>query len=550
MSKLPSNLHNLIPGYILEQYPNFVLFLRGYYEWMTSGDRPHAVLSKHLDRLSFKESLDEYTNALKNKYLPSIPVDVIANKELLIKWSANFYRAKGSFHSYEFLFKILFESSVEMYLPKNEIFRLSDGKWINDESVVFVTLGDGVAEDAFLYKKIKQVRQVYNDVYEYAYASVQRINIRSYGGYKLTELYISGVKGEFKPGYSIENDTGDTAWLLPISATADVVTGGINFQGDDVLTGGLPPTYDMTYVVDQQIAASGLLDTHVNTFFNTQDLVFKKNGQVFTPVAYDGQKIRSLFAVDDIVTVTFPTYPGLISVSEVQGSSIKSVNILDPIIGNFGTVNLHSSLNGVGSGADVQLTFGVVSPRTGYYINTDGWLSADRYLQDSRFYQEYSYVLRTEVDINRYQDVVERTIHPAGMKMFGIVSIADVLSMLMDIIEDDISPMPGIINELTKYSLGPNFSMIDRLKAGLDPAVWNIGSIDETMLLFWTGTVGYRLHDYKMIVKGLFTDTSPEVINEIGWMTSCGFADQDIATGLSSSYVSPGYIDDGYFGES
>lgn len=539
MSKLPSNLNNLIPAYILEQYPNFVLFLKGYYEWLTSGNRPNEVISKHLDRLSFKESLDEYTNHLKNQYLPTIPSDMMANKELLIKWSKNFYRSKGSFYSYEFLFRTLFNSSVDLYLPKNDIFRLSDGKWIANESVIFVTVDPGVADDAFLYKKIKQVRQIYPGVYEYAYASVQRINIRSFGGYNLTELYVSNVKGEFKQG-AIENDDGDRGWLLPISSTTTILAPGQNFQPDDVLYGDVPDQYQMDYVVE----TDGVVDTHINTFFSLQDLEILKNGNPFVPTSYDGRNIAGDLVVADEVSIKFPTYKGLITVNEVSGNQIKKVSILDPIIGNFDALTLtHSN---AGTAAGISIGFDVISKKDGYWLNNDSQLSADRYLQDSRYYQEYSYVLRTEVDIDRYRNIVLQTVHPAGMKLFGIVSIADLLSMLISIVEDTIQALPNVKTYLAKYAIGPNLSMVDRLKATLDSAVWRVGAVDEHPVKFWIGDPGYKLHGYEMVIKNLFKDAERAAVSEIGWMTSHGFADQDIGISYVFGYVKDGYVDADY----
>lgn len=544
MSRLTSGIDNLIPAYILEQYPNFVLFLKGYYEWVSSGDRPQAVLDKHLDRLSFKESLDEYTEQLKNKYLLSIPSDVIANKELMIQWSKKFYRSKGSFYSYEFLFRTLFNSDAEIHLPKNEIFRLSDGKWIDDESVLFVTPVDGVDTNAFLYKKIKQVRQIYNSVYEYAYASVQRINIRIYGGYRLTELYISNIKGTFKPGYPIQNDDGDIAWLMPIASTATVVNPGTNFQPDDVLLGDIPPYFSQTYTATEVDVEQGYIDTKINTFFNYQDLEFYLNNQIFTPV-YDGQHVVYSFTEGDVLRVNFPTYVGLTTVSSVSGSEIAKVNILDPIIGSFDSVELTHSNSGVS--ASVVLHFDVVSDKQGYYINNDSMLSADRYLQDSRYYQEYSYVLRTEVDIERYREIVLKTVHPAGMKLFGMVSLSALLSMLIEIAEDTIQALPGIKTYLPKYSLGPNLSMIDRLKANLDTAVWRVEHIDDIPVKFWIGSENYRLYAYQMVIQNLFqTAQRQDVSSEVGWMTSHGFADLDIKLNWNYGYMDDNYVEVDY----
>jgi len=538
-------ISNKIPGYILEQYPNFVLFVKGYYEWFSSSDRPYAVLSQHLDRLSFAESLDEYTEHLKNKYLKTIPQDVLASKETMIQWSKKFWQSKGSLYSYQFLFNIMFSTDVDIYLPKNDIFRLSDGKWVDDESVIFVTPTYGVAEDAFLYRKIKQTRQVYTNEYETATANVQRIAIRTYGGYKLHQLYLSNVKGTFKSGYTIENDDGDTANLMSIASGYTINNGGTNFQEDDILYGtNVPSTYDMTYTVSTTDTTNQYIDTKIQTILRAQDLVFKKNGDVFTPT-YDGQYIKYTgIAFGDVITVTFPTYIGLTTVAAVDVSTITKLNILDPIIGNFDSVTLNYS-NG-GTGADITINFDVLSEHEGYYKNNDGFLSADRYLQDSLYYQDYSYVLRSEIDISRYRDIVKQTVHPAGMKMFGMVSISDVINMIAEISES-IDILPNIKTYLPKFRQGPNMSLLDKLKATLDEELWRPRQYKEVPCVFWIGDSNYNLYDYRMHVKGLFTDAQRQPSNLRGWMTSDNFADMTITTSRLLGYLREDYIADDYF---
>jgi hypothetical protein len=57
----------------------------------------------------------------------------------------------------------------------------------------------------------------------------------------------------------------------------------------------------------------------------------------------------------------------------------------------------------------------------GYYGSTRGFLSDDKKLQDSEFYQEYSYEVQTKVPFDRYFDVLKRVTHVAGTKAFGRV---------------------------------------------------------------------------------------------------------------------------------
>ena len=49
--------------------------------------------------------------------------------------------------------------------------------------------------------------------------------------------------------------------------------------------------------------------------------------------------------------------------------------------------------------------------------------SSTNKLQDNNYYQVYSYVLKTELSLNKFKDVVKLLVHPAGMKLFGEVDL-------------------------------------------------------------------------------------------------------------------------------
>lgn len=61
----------------------------------------------------------------------------------------------------------------------------------------------------------------------------------------------------------------------------------------------------------------------------------------------------------------------------------------------------------------------------GYWEGTDGFISADKLLQDGYYYQNFSYVITSLVSIEEYKEIVEKLFHPAGMKMFGRVQLTE-----------------------------------------------------------------------------------------------------------------------------
>jgi len=58
------------------------------------------------------------------------------------------------------------------------------------------------------------------------------------------------------------------------------------------------------------------------------------------------------------------------------------------------------------------------------FIGADGKLSeSSKHMPDNLYYQEFSYVIKVGLSIDKYRDAVKRILHPVGLAMFGQVSI-------------------------------------------------------------------------------------------------------------------------------
>ena len=66
------------------------------------------------------------------------------------------------------------------------------------------------------------------------------------------------------------------------------------------------------------------------------------------------------------------------------------------------------------------ITIDGIANAEGYYASTRGHVSSARgFIQDSNFYQEFSYEVEASIALTRYKDIALRLIHPAGQKFFG-----------------------------------------------------------------------------------------------------------------------------------
>lgn len=77
---------------------------------------------------------------------------------------------------------------------------------------------------------------------------------------------------------------------------------------------------------------------------------------------------------------------------------------------------------------------GAVVDRSGKFINEDGFISdSSKKIQDSYYYQDYSYVVKTASSITTWRDDLLSTVHPGGWAVFGQVDIASKLTQLANI---------------------------------------------------------------------------------------------------------------------
>jgi len=72
---------------------------------------------------------------------------------------------------------------------------------------------------------------------------------------------------------------------------------------------------------------------------------------------------------------------------------------------------------------------GTVGQTVGNFVNDQGKVSeSEMKVQDSNYYQDYSYVVRIGQSINEWRESVRRSVHPAGWNVFGEVSFSTLIS--------------------------------------------------------------------------------------------------------------------------
>ncbi len=116
-------------------YENFHTFLKAYYEWM---EQTGKVSDRTKNLLSYKDvdqTTEEFLDYFTNDFLPFFPKETLLSKEETIKVARQLYQTKGTPASYEFLFRVLFNSEFEVFNTKEAVFKASAGTWYVSKSL-------------------------------------------------------------------------------------------------------------------------------------------------------------------------------------------------------------------------------------------------------------------------------------------------------------------------------------------------------------------------------------------------------------------------------
>jgi hypothetical protein len=75
--------------------------------------------------------------------------------------------------------------------------------------------------------------------------------------------------------------------------------------------------------------------------------------------------------------------------------------------------------------AIIQLNLGALVKYPGYFETNNGFLDDSIFIQDGRYYQTFSYVLKIDERLDSYSSAVKTMLHPAGMALFGEFNITN-----------------------------------------------------------------------------------------------------------------------------
>ena len=443
-------LERQIPEHIREEYSTFVQFVKAYYEFLEQTQQRNLEDIRSLDA-----TLDDFVYKFKKELSALFPTSGLEDERFLLQRIREFYKSRGSEESFKFLFRAFFNKEAEIYYPSKQILRASAGQWIQEKSI-FVKASDSknlfdvngkivtiVTSRKHIDVYSPRVRLYRDDIYE-VFVDRSYITDISIG----EEVRLNGVLyGHILPcpskytiikkgsGFSVGSiynlpSTSGNGSVVKITKVNNVggiekvqiISFGLDYQ--TTFFAKLSNSYFQPIEYFHPLSSANIDETSPPTGFTNRDGLYPSSDFNRTSGFY-GDTTTGYLEYGFVINNDYFAYQ-----ADYKGSDLTID--LDPyfaqgdyvgkIIGEFYTNALNNAVIDE-SVAEIMIELGSVAVYPGYYNSTDGFISDEIYIQDGKYYQLFSYVVKVEQQLDSYVDLIKALLHPAGYELFAQYNI-------------------------------------------------------------------------------------------------------------------------------
>ena len=208
--------------------------------------------------------------------------------------------------------------------------------------------------------------------------------------------------------------------------------------------------------------------------------------------------ISGTFTLNETVTGGTSGATGIYKATDATRNIIKLSNIVGVFVG--GDEKSGETITGSSSPtvsavinsytlSALKASHGTLGVTSGKFLNQDGFISDDtKKIQDSYYYQDYSYVVKTASSINTWRDRLIASVHPAGWEVFGQVDIATAVQSIANI--TSIVGLGGLYKLLYTTLIGRRLGTADQgtINPNPDTVIDSTDKANATPCLRVTGT--------------------------------------------------------------
>jgi len=220
-SRIKDRISELIvsqsPDYVVDQYPQFLVFLKAYYQFLEQNRGAQEVIQN----INVYSDIDTTSEELVEKFFKTYAYDIEQSENIdnqfLIKNIREIYKRKGTESAYKILFNIFFNETIEFFYPYTLVLKPSSGKLITP-----VILRVKESQDSSKIYDFENTEITGSQ--SKAKATVNKVIRYNIENYVVYELYLNNnsISGTFLPEEEI---TADKAILINGSPETYIVRG-------------------------------------------------------------------------------------------------------------------------------------------------------------------------------------------------------------------------------------------------------------------------------------------------------------------------------------
>lgn len=375
--KLALFRERVIPDFIIEDHSRFVEFVSMIMSWISEPGSPYYHLDNLASFTNVNEAVGIFYQLLRDEYSIDFPSNLVTETSLFLENLINIYRSKGTEKAYDYFFRIVYGVSINIKYPKDNILKTSDGIW--NQSIVMNYSG-------LNFTDLHLIRTSY----------IMGLSSQAIG-------HIRGVKQVNPPEpviweFNAGNIKGNEFY---IDSTNYHVDGYLIAQN----------VKEESYVIINPILDSKIYSIQNDSFYNVDVFIdgFESKGiRVYSGTKVWFKKIDNV--TNEIIIVDEPEI-------QIDNNSLYQLT-LEIIQGNFSFGEPVKITSGPAEIVGKIFTCESIEYSDGLWENTQGQLNSDMLIQDSYYYQLYSYVIQTRIKPSIYFKSLKKLLHPAGLMVF------------------------------------------------------------------------------------------------------------------------------------
>lgn len=435
-----------VPQYIRDNYPLYYDFIETYYEYLSQNDQWVAYnIKKNLQNWTDVDTtLDDFIDYFKDEYI-NLPIE--DDWGLYMKHYKEIYETKGTTKSLQFFLKLLTGLNVDITYPNRNLMKSSDGVY-RSYKIIYCERNTSINYNDYISTKV--VGGISGSI-----GIIEKIEI--YDNY--VKIYLSHNEGTFiEEPIIFNNGVRFISNNYKVLKDVNIINGGNNYNLDDTISVEDFPNLKLSI----NIISSGSIDTiniiNGGSGYQIGDLLTFSCNKLNEYYSFPFVQVTEVDANGSItnIKIHYKGY-GFLEVPEVSGSdsalgtgaefevisknagSIKDIQIISPICSNDldnPTIIINSD---TGSGAILEGDIGYEVNEVPYYYKAGSFLSDLFKLQDSYYWQEYSYVLNvTGSVLEKYKEIFKNILHPSGFIYFTNAILENYIELTKEYIDSTI----------------------------------------------------------------------------------------------------------------